>query len=300
MKKGDLIACVLNAHRTLAGEGDLSPRNPKVNGALSALVHGIMHGCLSSDAGEVLNDPGVCAVRGELLEKLAIAEAELERHWARMFCARASLTVGDFREFVYWGCYRHLVTGELRNLPPGLKVRKGQRIAFVGAGPLPLSAIILHVHTGMRVTCIDLDPQACGLARDLCRKAGLAGIDVECADGARCDYRNNPVVFIASLVREKANVVGRIGEDCPHAVVALRSAEGLCTLLYDPVDEKELEAMGCGLLGRTRYNPEVINTTLFYGAPGLHNGAHSGCGAVAHPAQWNRSSSRGGPARQSP
>jgi hypothetical protein len=57
-------------------------------------------------------------------------------------------------------------------------------------------------------------------------------------------------------------------------VVALRSAHGLCTLLYDPVDEAELAAMGCGFLRRTGYNPQVINTTLFYeAAPALHRGA---------------------------
>jgi nicotianamine synthase-like protein len=282
MKKEELIACVLDAHRTLVGEADLSPRNPRVNDALSTLVRGIMQGCAPADAEEVLADPAVCAVRGKLLEKLAIAEGELEKHWARMLCARASLTVSDFREFVYWGCYCHLVAGEFHNLPPGLNIRKGQSIAFVGAGPLPLSAIILHVRTGMRVTCIDLDPHACALARDLCRKAGLAAIDVTCADGARCGYHHHPVVFVASLVREKSNVVECIREECPHAIVALRSAEGLCTLLYDPVDEKELEAMGCRVLGRTAYDPQAINTTLFCRAASALRGA--GAGPARRPA----------------
>ncbi|HWE20062.1 MAG TPA: nicotianamine synthase family protein [Hyphomicrobiaceae bacterium] len=268
--------------RTLVDEGDLSPRNPRVNNALSALVHGIMQGCVPADAEEVLADPAVCAVRGQLLEKLAIAEGELEKHWAKMLCARASLTVCDFREFIYWGCYCHLVTGEFHNLPPGLNIRKRQSIAFVGAGPLPLSAIILHVRTGMRGTCIDLDPHACTLARDLCRKASLAAIDVTCADGARYGYRHHPVVFVASLVREKSNVVERIREECPHAVVALRSAEGLCTLLYDPVDEKALEAMGCGILGRTAYDPQAINTTLFCRAASALRG--TGAGPACRPA----------------
>jgi hypothetical protein len=60
--------------------------------------------------------------------------------------------------------------------------------------------------------------------------------------------------------------------------------EGLCSLLYDPVDEMELAAMGCGFLGRTRDIPQAINMTLFYEA--------------APAAQRNRRSRSGGPARQ--
>ena len=96
-------------------------------------------------------------------------------------------------------------------------------------------------------------------------------------------HASNPVVFIASLVPEKGKVVRCIREKCPHAVVALRSVEGLCSLLYDPVDEMELAAMGCGFLGRTRDIPQAINMTLFYEA--------------APAAQRNRRSRSGGPAR---
>jgi nicotianamine synthase-like protein len=266
MRKEDLVACVLRAHDVLGRETDLSPRNPVVNDALSALVRGILKGCPPDDVGEVLDDRGVCAIRGELIERLAVAEGDMERCWGEAFCARGGLELGHFRDFTYWDCYRHLVGAELGNLPPDRALGNGQSIAFVGAGPLPLSAIVMHLSTRRQVTCVDRDPRACRLACELCRKAGLTGIHVTCADGADYDYANCPVVFVASLVPEKAKVMQCIRETCPRACVALRSAEGLRTLLYDPVDEAELEAMGCGFLGRTAYNPQVINTTLFYEA----------------------------------
>lgn len=284
MKKGDLIACVLRAHEALGSEADVSPRNPVINDALSALVRGILEGCPPDEVRDVLDDPGVRAIRGKLIERLAVAESEMERCWSETFCARGRLEAADFEDFIYWNCYRHLVGAELGNLPPSLDLGQGQSIAFVGAGPLPLSAIIMHLSTGRRVTCIDRDPRACGLACELCRRAGLTGIDVACACGAGYDYASNPMVFIASLVPEKGKVVRCIREKCPHAVVALRSVEGLCSLLYDPVDEVELAAMGCGFLGRTRYIPQAINMTLFYDA--------------APAVQRNRRSRSGGPARQ--
>ncbi len=286
MRKDDLVACVLTAHDVLYGETDLSPRNPAVNDALSALVRGILEGCPPDDVADVLEEPRVRAIRGDLIRRLAVAEGEMEQCWGETFCARDSLAPTDFRDFIYWDCYRHLVGAELGILPPDLGLEKGQSIAFVGAGPLPLSAIIMHLSTGRKVTCIDRDPRACSLACELCRKGGLTGIAVTCADGADYDYANSPIVFIASLVPEKAKVMRCIRERCPRACVALRSAEGLCSLLYDPVDETELVAMGCGFLGRTGYNPQIINTTLFYeAAPTARRNAGLAAGSALNEAR---------------
>ena len=264
MRKEDLVARVLAAHATLMAENDLSPGNPKVNRVLSALVQAITEGCPSNDVEDVLQDPAVRDARQELLHRLAVAECAMERSWGAAFCSRCSLGLDDFSDFMYWDCYRHLVEGELHHLAAIRDAGTGRGIAFVGAGPLPLSAFIMHVRTGVKVTCIDVDPAACALARELCCRAGLRDIAVVCADGAEYDFAGHPVAFIASLVAEKANVVGRIRETCPHALVALRSVEGLCTLLYEAVDEEELDALGCRIVGRTPHNPRVINTTLFY------------------------------------
>jgi hypothetical protein len=124
----------------------------------------------------------------------------------------------------------------------------------------------MHLRTGKAVTCIDRDAAACALAGALCSKAGLAGITVTCAEGADFDYASCPMVLVASLVPEKGQVVRCVRETCPRACVALRSVEGLRTLLYDPVDKAELAEIGCAYLGRTQHDPAVINTTLFYEA----------------------------------
>jgi hypothetical protein len=266
MKGDELLACVREAHATLHHETDLSPRNPRINAALGALVGGVLAVRSGDEAASVLADPGVQALRSGLLAKLAVAEGEMERHWCERLCARAGLATADLADFVYWDCYRHLVEGELHCLPPPGEPAKAQCISFVGAGALPLSAILMHVRTGMPVRCIDVDPHACRLARALCDRLGLAGVGVRCAQGADCDYAQSRVVLVASLVPEKADVVARVRSTSPAALVALRSAEGLSTLLYDPVEESEIEAMGCTLIGKTGANPHTINTTLFYDA----------------------------------
>jgi nicotianamine synthase-like protein len=265
MQGEDLIRCVLRAHEVLDRESDLSPRNPRINAALSALVHGVMEGCPPGAAARVLADPRIVAIREALVRRLALAEAAMERHWARAFSQRKRLTVADFTQFPYWDCYRHLVLAELRGLGPHLRLGRAESIAFVGAGPLPLSAIMVRLRTGLQVTCFDVDASACSLAQAVCRTAGLTGIEVTCASGAHHKYPLNPVVMIASLVPDKAQVVRRVGATRRAAVVALRSVEGLSTLLYDPVDEAELAALGCVRLGCSGHNSRTINTTLFYG-----------------------------------
>ena len=286
MQGDDLIACVLRAHKVLDRESDLSPCNPRINAALSALVQGVLEGAPTGDAARVLADPRVGAVRDSLVQRLALAEAAMERHWARAFSQRLRLTAADFSRFTYWDCYRHLVQAELRSLGPYLKLDEAESIAFVGAGSLPLSAIMVHMRTGLKVTCIDVEAEACSLARALCSEAGLTGIEVRCASGADHDYPPHPVVIVASLVPDKVQVMRRIRATQPAAVVALRSAEGLCTLLYDPVDEAELDALGCGYLGRTGHNPRAINTTLLYEAAPVRHRAHRAADGGTRDGRW--------------
>jgi hypothetical protein len=277
MPEGDLIACVLRAHEVLERESDLSPSNPRINTALSALVGAVLAGGGTPDeVGRLLAAPRIAAIREVLVRRLALAEGAMERHWARAFAQHARLTTADLAAFPYWDCYRWLIEAELGCLRPYLALGKAESLAFVGAGPLPLSAIFMRAGTGLRVTCVDADAEACSLAREVCAKAGLTGIDVRLADGADHEYAPHPVVIVASLVPNKVQVIRRIRATQRAAVVGLRSVEGLCTLLYEPVDEAEIAALGCGYLGRTAPNPRAINTTLIYEATAVRSRAPDG------------------------
>lgn len=262
-KAKKLIRLTLEAHSVMGAASDLSPRNPAINRSLAALVGAVLDTYSPEEERAVLGDPRIGAARPGLLRKLAQAEGEMEKYWAALFCERPEFTPADLRDFMYWDCYERLVGNEIAQMPPGIANGDGSA-AFVGAGALPLTAIILHLRTGMKVTCIDSDPQACALASALCRKAGLSGVDVLCADGRDHDYGAHSAVFIASLVPEKDAVINRIGQTRPGAVIGVRSAERLHTLLYDPVDEFNLRAAGCVEAGRTSHDTKSINTTLFY------------------------------------
>lgn len=275
MRTEFVIKTVLNAADTLLTESDLSPRNRKINDALTLLVGTLSESYHSGEERVILNDPRIKAIRPKMLEKLAIAEGEMEKYWADRFNARPQLDLKGLRDFWYWQNYEDLAGGEIKQMPK-LSLADGESIAFVGSGALPLTAIILHEKTGLPVTCVDNDPKACDDARKLVKKLGLEdNIRIVEADGRTHDYADNPVVFVASLVPQKEAVIDRIRETSGRtAHIAVRSAERLHTLLYEPVDEELLELSGCDYRARTPHDPKTINTTVFFTADPAPAPAH--------------------------
>lgn len=91
-------------------------------------------------------------------------------------------------------------------------------------------------------------------------------------EGEAHSYASHPVVLIASLVPEssRAAIVLRVREtrtqrgDRREVVLAMRTAEGLYTLLYEPVDEGPMPGRELLLRARTRPTDKAINSTLFY------------------------------------
>lgn len=191
----------------------------------------------------------------------------MEYYWAEKFCENNAITQLDLENFWYWENYQGLVDGETPNFPK-TQYQANESICFVGSGPLPLTAIVLNQKTGTKITCVDIDPVACDISRELIGKAGYSDrIEVVCADGADYGYRTHPAILIASLVPNKADVVTRIKETAKTPCIALRSAEHLHTLLYNPVNEHADVFNSCTQTAKTPYDPKIINTTLFYHVP---------------------------------
>lgn len=259
-----VIRCITDVHDVLRAEKDLSPRNARVNSALTNLVSCLTQSYDPLEECSILGDTRIAGIRQDLLTYLSRAEAEMEKYWADYLCHKDKITAQDLTEFWYWKNYEDLVTAELSMLPR-MENKPDKGIAFVGAGPLPLSAIIMHQKTGMPVTCIDNDPVACAKAQKLVDKMGLTNnIRVVCSDGADIHYKDHPVVFIASLVPNKDAVIRQIRSGQEGCHIGIRSAERLHILLYEPIEKDMGEKMGLDFVTQTAHKPETINTTLFY------------------------------------
>ena len=262
-----VIARLIAVHDLLASESDISPRNLKIGPALGGLVELLLRSYEPAEAAAILDHTLVRGLRLALLDRLSEAESALEFFWSQRFLGRNALRLVDLEEFLYWRHYERLLATELQTLARTrwrLQTQKHGAIVFVGSGALPLSAIVLHMLTGEPVVCLDSDAATSDCAGQILAKLRLSSVTAVHADGATFDYRDASAVFIASLVTKKTCVARRIAETSEDAIVAVRTVEGLRTLLYAPADIAALKAEGLCLAGQTKPDAETINNTLFF------------------------------------
>ena len=262
----DFIELSVETFEILDKETDLSPRNEKVNSCLSDFVEAVLDVSLDPSSLSTLSHPTIQRIRPALLEKLSQAEYEMERYFGEMFASRDHVTPEDLNDFWYRDCYQNLVAQEIDTLRQvGIDANSDTQICFVGSGPLPMTAIDMHLQTGARIICVDNDDDAIDLSRKMIANMGLSDqIEVHHADGNSFDYTGNNVVFVASLVGDKNSVIAKIRTDAPEAQVAVRSVEGLKAMLYEPVATDEFSANGYSFLEKSTDGPGTINTTLFF------------------------------------
>ena len=262
--KEAFVKAAQDTYETLDMQKDLSPKNPAVNACLSAFVGAVLNVSKHPHAKDVIEDPQIKALRPKLLTFLSKAEYEMEKHFAELFAARPSLKEQDLKDFWYRNCYHQLIAEELKVLRQ-TETSPDKPVAFVGSGPLPLTAIDFNLQSGRKVTCIDSNTDAVRLSRSMISNMGLSDkINIVHTEGASANYKEFGMVMIASLIPQKENVLARIRETAPEAIVAVRSVEGAKAMLYEEVDPKDFEKAGLTLVSSTRDTSSTINTTLYF------------------------------------
>ena len=243
---------------------DVLLAHPKIHSCLSAFVRAVLD-CPCGDDCDALNAPDIISKRNALLPKLAMAEYEMEKFYARGLAAKSVLTDDDLNTFIYRDNYDELVREEISAARAASIMPDAKPIVFVGAGPLPLTAIDMYKQTGLPVVCVDFDDDAIALSTRMIAALGLADkIKVVRARGEDFDYAGSGLVMVAALVGGKDDVLARIRNTAPDAGIAVRSAEGVRTLLYAPVNENDFTRAGYAYVGKSRITPTIINTTLFF------------------------------------
>jgi len=274
-----------NTYAFLERQTDLSPRNGELNKMLHGFVTDTMRPRSKEETIAILNAPTLREIAPGLRRLLGRAEYEMEQYCANAMIGNepnAQERYASYPHFIYRKNYEALVASELHAMrwwikqPPLKKDRES--VAFVGAGPLPISAIMFHKRTGLPVTCVDSDERAFTLGRDLIFHLSATNPQMKDlhkhvhyvhAAGEDHDYVTHPIVFIASLVAQKAPVVMQIVRSS-HTVstTVIRTAEGLSTLLYQPEGcAPGQEEYNVYLTGKTRPTARAINSSLVYRFP---------------------------------
>jgi len=255
-----LIQRLRHVHDKLSSLDSLVP-SPQVD----ALFTDLVRMCSAYGEHRILDCPDVQAIAPSLRRLCAQGEYQLEREWAwRIIDARDP--ADELRRFPYEANYRRLVELEVHSLL-GLGYGGIRAAAFVGAGPLPLSAILLAERHGWVVNSIEREAEAHGLAVKVVDRLGLD----QALRFHHCDVldfgglRRFDVVFLAALVGrdrvEKRRLFAHLAAGMrPGAVLLARTADQLRTMLYPRIRLEDLSGFSPKLLLHPLH--DVINSVI--------------------------------------
>lgn len=275
------VVDLLRLHQNLSALPTLSP-NAHTNAVFSELVRLATHPEDDQLARQILANSDIRRIIPELRSLCAAGESELERSWARRIIASRD-PQGELREFPYFANYEQLTRLE-HHAVLGVTGRIPRRVLFVGAGPLPLTSLLLasrHGHT--KVDNIDIDPAAARLAARLADTLRVGGVRFRCADVLDCtDVAGYDMVCLAAMVgphpEDKARVIKHLYQHMrPGALLLARSARLLRTLLYPPLALSDLA--GFRVLAVLNPYTEVVNSLVVAERPGTPRTSSGPAGA---------------------
>ncbi|HXH04933.1 MAG TPA: nicotianamine synthase family protein [Candidatus Nitrosotenuis sp.] len=192
----------------------------------------------------------------------AIGECRMETHWAK----RITQDSKELSNFTYVENYMDLAAHEYGELIEHGAV--GDRWAFVGSGPLPLSHIFFErLHGRGTFTYIDSDNDALCHGAEVAQALNGDKLDrvFTCAQAKDIDYSDFDVVIVAALVGEdnptKVSLLKTIAKSASsHTIIAARSVPTAGrTLLYPQLQSVPNEL---DVLGVTCPPPDVINNLV--------------------------------------
>ena len=231
-------------------------------------------GDLSPQAAQVLQHERIAAELPGLHEVCARAEYLMETHWARRIVA-ADKPRDELEGFPYLDNYRDLTRVEINLLRCfGTEPLAARRICFLGAGPLPLSAVCLFEELGVPIDLVDHSAEAVALGRacvEALLGAGAGAVRFHRAEASGfAGVAEADVVVLGALAgldaESKQAILGSLWQRLrPGAVLLVRSAAGLRRLLYPVVGASELE--GWEQLGVLHPLNDVINSVIVLRRP---------------------------------
>lgn len=234
---------------------------PRTNALFGELVQTVL-AAPDRQATEILTHPEVEGRKNAIRDLSARGETALEHAWAERI-ATAPDPGAALARFPYLDNYHRLTALEVRLLTHAGSTPTS--VAVLGCGPLPLSTVGYAHALGCPVVGLDRDPAAVALARQVTTRIGTPRVRFEQADAADVDLTAHDAVVLAALVGEspsaKAAILGQMAEAMrPGAMLLARSARGLRTLLYPPVDLNAVP--GFEVLEVVHPTDDVVNSVV--------------------------------------
>jgi len=141
-------------------------------------------------------------------------------------------------------------------------LQAGDRVVFIGGGPLPLTLILLHKFFGIKGVSIEILPEIAALSRRVLAKLGLAEkIIVVDGDETALAHLGYDAVMIAAFAEPKERVFRNVKNIVTQeAKILFRTYSGMRAILYAPVLEENLE--GFKVINKVLPTGKVNNTSV--------------------------------------
>jgi hypothetical protein len=261
ISRAHAIKFINQVHEALSEQIDLSPNNPIVTRWAKRFVEFLAATYLEDWANHLPDTPELAKATAHLPVLCGRAECQMEKWWCRRLIASHDISFDGLAEFWYFENYRSLVSAELALLGPAF----GRRAIFLGSGALPLTAVLLaRLLPGLRVQCVDSDPEACDLSGALVKRLGMEDRATIIEGRAEeVQFQSSDVVICASLLQAPTLYDALAKNDVKTVVI--RDAEGLFRLCYKPASAPPF---GYCAGGRTAACSSRINISRLFSLAG--------------------------------
>lgn len=264
----NFITFIRGANELLQKETDISPANQLVSDVFNHLLLQLRSHFFPQEVQAILNNEYIQRNQQKLQDKLSEVEFLVELRDSHEICKLEGPVLDTVKSLPNWKSYFSLVSQELQMIRQYMRQNRNTEklpIIFIGSGPMPISPIILHLLSDAEVICLEMNAVAYDASCYLLEHLGLGDkVTVVLKDGSEFDYRSCSPIFVASLVRNKQTVLETISRTSADPFVAVRTAEGMRRIMYEAIDESQLNNQGWRILGRTCPEEKlVVNSTLF-------------------------------------
>ena len=242
MTEIETINFIQNSYLTISKQEDFSPKNECLNKTLNQLVLKLIKKNKNTEnfcSSILLRIKSTIEPLREICQN---AECQMEDFWTEKFISKENLRFKDLKSFWYFEQYKQITLNELNLLK---SISNIQNIAFVGSGPLPMTAMILKKDTDYQIDLVDKNKKAIQLSKKLCEKLNLT-MGFFCKEASEIGYEKYDVVFVASMIDDKISLIDKLYEDkVPYIVV--REAEKFSQIFYKKIETeifKKYEIVG--------------------------------------------------------
>jgi ribosomal protein S18 acetylase RimI-like enzyme len=136
-----------------------------------------------------------------------------------------------------------------------------QRMLVLGSGPLPSSAIHVHLQSDMSVDCVGYDPGVVSIARQVLKKCGFDRSVRMFRDGDKeYDASNYDLILIDLPARTKRPILRSLRKRRSECLILCRTSLGVRRLVYETTPDRDLR--GFYVRGQQVAEGEQIISTL--------------------------------------